>query len=339
MRKLVSIQKVEEVAPITGADSIEKVRILGWWVVVKKESQFKPGDLCVFFEVDSLLPDYPQYSFLGRGQKLKESIVGDGDVIKGWRLKTVKLRNQISQGLVLPLTDFPTLLSMEIGQDITDILQVNKYDPPLPACLSGEALGYLPGFIPKTDEDRIQGMPEILEKYRGQRFYRTTKLDGSSSTCFKYENELGVCGRAINFKESDKNSFWRLARKYNLMDKLPNGYAIQSECAGEGVQGNRHILKGQDLYIFYVYDIEKAQYLKLDDMLLFAKDLEMKTVPVMDDNFILDHTMDELMALADGPCPYNPSVLREGIVYRLYDSTEKITFKTISNEYLLQYGL
>jgi len=339
MRRLVSIQKVEEVAPITGADSIEKVRILGWWVVVKKESQFKPGDLCVFFEVDSLLPDYPQYSFLGRGQKLKESIVGDGDVIKGWRLKTVKLRNQISQGLVLPLTDFPTLLFMKIGQDITDILQVNKYDPPLPACLSGEALGYLPGFIPKTDEDRIQGMPEILEKYRGQRFYRTTKLDGSSSTCFKYENELGICGRTINFKESDKNSFWRIANRYNLKDKLPNGYAIQSECAGEGVQGNRHILKGQNLYIFYVYDIAKNQYLKLEDMLLFAKDLGMKTVPVMDDNFILDHTMDELMALADGPCPYNPSVLREGIVYRLYDSTEKITFKTISNEYLLKYGL
>jgi RNA ligase (TIGR02306 family) len=339
LRKLASIQEIKEVAPIPGADSIEKIRVLGWWIVVKKEYQFKPGDLCVYYEIDSLLPDYQQYSFLGRGQKLKESIIGDGIVIKGWRLKTVRLRNQISQGLVLPLSDFPTLPPTVIGQDITKDLQVNLYDPPLPACLSGEALGYLPGFIPKTDEDRIQGMPEFLEKYRGQRFYRTTKLDGSSCTCFKHENVLGVCGRTLNFIESNNNSLWRIARKYDLKEKLPNGFAIQAECAGEGVQGNRHILKGQDLYIFYVYDIEKAQYLKLDDMLLFAKDLKMKTVPIMDDNFILNHNIDEIMALADGPCPYNPAVLREGIVYRLYDSTEKITFKTISNEYLLRYGL
>lgn len=339
MRKLASIQRIEEVAPIEGADMIEKCRVLGWWIVVKKESNFKPGDLCTYFEIDSLLPPVKQFEFLSKGQSLKKSLIEDGVVIEGFRLKTVKLRGQLSQGLVLPLSEFPSLSTTTIGHDLTEELNINKFDPPLPACLSGEAKGIFPGFIPKTDEDRIQAMPDFIDKYRGQRFYCTVKMDGSSCTIYKYENDFNVCGRTLNYIESEKNSFWNIANRLNLRDKLPNGFAIQSECAGEGVQKNRHVLKGQDLYVFYVYDIEKGQYLKLDDMLAFVKDLGMKTVPILTDNFILNHTVDELMALADGPCPYNPSVLREGLVYRLYDSTSKITFKTISNEFLLNYGL
>lgn len=339
MRKLASIQEIEEVVPIDGADRIEKVRILGWWVVVQKEWGFKPGDRCIYYEIDSCLPDHPQYSFLGKGQKLKESVIENGKVIRGWRLKTIRLRKQISQGLVLPLSEFPFLSTTTLGYDLTADLQINKYDPPLPVCLSGDSKGFLPGIVHKTDENRIQGMPEMLEEYRGQRFYRTVKIDGSSCTCLKYENELNVCGRTLNFIESEKNSMWNIANRYNLREKIPNGFALQAECAGEGIQKNRHVLKGRDLYVFYVFDIEKSQYLKLDDMILFVKELGMKTVPIIDDDFILDHTMDQILSLADGPCPFNPLVPREGIVYRLYDSTEKITFKTISNEYLLKYGL
>ena len=339
MRKLASIQKIEEVAPIEGADLIEKVRVLGWWVVVKKDYNFKPGDLCVYFEIDSLLPDIPQFSFLAKGSKLKKSVIEDGTVVEGYRLKTVKLRGQLSQGLVLPLSEFPFLPTTILGHDLTADFKVYKYDPPLPACLSGEARGHLPGFIPKTDEDRIQSFPDLLEQFKGHRFYVTVKMDGTSCTCYKMEDDFGVCGRTLNFIESNNNTFWNIAHRYNLRDKLPNGFAIQAECCGEGIQKNRHVLKGQDLYIFYVYNILQGEYLKLDDMTSFAKDLGMKTVPILNDNFVLDHTVDELMALADGPFPYNPSVPREGLVYRLYDCSSKITFKTISNEYLLKYGL
>lgn len=338
MRKLASIQKIEEVAPIEGADMIERVRVLGWDVVAKKD-QFKPGDLCIYYEIDSLLPEQPQYSFLEKGNKLKESILENGQIVKGWRLKTVKLRGQLSQGLVLPLSDFPFLPTIILGHDLSADLQVYKFDPPLPACLAGEAKGIFPGFIPKTDEERIQSMPEFIDRYRGQRFYRTVKLDGSSCTCFKYEGEFNVCGRTLNYIESEKNTMWVISNRRNLKEKLPDGFAIQTECAGEGIQKNRHVLKGQDLYVFYVYDIQKGEYLRLDDMISFVKDIGMKTVPILDDNFILDHTVDQLMEMANGPCPLNPSVPREGLVYRLYDSTKKITFKTISNDYLLKYGL
>jgi len=338
MRKLASVQVVEEVAPIDGADMIEKIRIKGWWVVSKKD-QFKVGDLCIYYEIDSLLPDLPQYSFLSKGNKLKKTILDDGVIVEGWRLKTVRLKGQISQGLALPLSDFPFIPTTMVGTDISADLQIYKFDPPLPVCLSEEAKGVFPGYVPKTDEDRIQGMPEMLEKYRGQRFYRTSKIDGTSCTVLKYDHELNVCGRKLNYIETPKNTMWCLANKYKLKEKLPNGFAIQSECAGEGIEKNRHVLKGTDLYIYYVFDIEKNQYLKLDDMLHFVKELGMKTVPVIEDNFILNHTMDEILALANAPCPFNPSVPQEGTVFRLYDSTMKISFKAISNEYLLKYGL
>jgi len=195
------------------------------------------------------------------------------------------------------------------------------------------------GRIPKTDEDRIQDNPEILGLYRGERFYRTSKIDGASCTCYKYENELNVCGRTLNYIESDSNSMWQIANRYNLKEKLPNGFAIQAECAGEGIQGNRLLLKGKDLFIFYVYDIENAQYLNLNDMRYFIKELSMKTVPIIEDDFILNHTMDEILELSNTPSPLNHLRPQEGIVYRLYDSTEKVTFKAISNEYLLKYGL
>lgn len=338
MRALAKIKLVKDVIKHPNADTLDIITIDGWKCVATT-GQFKINDPCIYYEIDSLLPNVPQYSFMEKGNKLKKSILGDGVVVEGWRLKTIRLRGQISQGLALPLSDFPFIHDTEIGIDLTEKLCVYKFEPPLPACLGGDAKGYIPGLIPKTDEDRIQGFPEWLERYRGQRFYRTVKLDGSSCTCFKNENEFNVCGRTLNYIENPNNSMWRIANQYRLRDKLPNGYAIQAECAGEGVQKNRHVLKGQDLYVFYVFDIAKHQYLKIDDMVLFVKDLGMKTVPILDDNFILNHTMDEILELANGPCPLNSEVLREGIVYRLYDSTDKITFKTISNEYLLKYGL
>lgn len=338
MRKLASIQRVEEILPIENAEAIQKARVLGWWVVIKRD-QFKPGDLCIYIEVDSLLPPVPQFSFFEKGNKLKKSLVENGTEIMGWRLKSIRLRGQISQGLIMPLSEFPNITATEVGTDITEVLSIYKYDPPLPACLMGDAKGYFPGFIPKTDELRIQSFPDMLEKYRGKRLYLTTKIDGTSCTVYKHEDILNVCGRTINFYEDERNAMWSIANRYNLKERLPDGYALQAECAGEGISDNRHQLKGQDLYIFYVFDINKFQYLMLDDMIHFVKDLGMKTVPILNDNFILNHTVEELLKMADQPCPLNPKVPQEGIVFRLYDSTEKLSFKAISNEYLLKYGL
>jgi len=190
-----------------------------------------------------------------------------------------------------------------------------------------------------TDEERIQQDTSILDTYRGQRFVITSKVDGTSSTFFKHENQFGVCGHHWELKETEKNIFWKLAHKYNLIEKFPDGYAIQGETAGENIQKNRIKLQGVDFFAFYVIDIKTGQYFKLDDMLHFVKELGLRTVPIVNDNFILNHTVEELLKMADMPSPMNPALPQEGLVFRLYDSTKKISFKVISNAYLLKHGI
>ena len=340
MRKLASIQIIEEIKTIEGADAIERARIKGWWCVVKKGT-FKVGDKCVYHEIDSLVPPIDQYSFLSKGTTLKKSIIETGVEVEGYRLKTIRLRGAISQGLALPLSEFKGVFDENIAveTDVSGILKIHKYDPPLDASISGDAKGMLPGFLSKTDEIRIQSCPEIMETYKGLHFYVTSKIDGTSSTFYKYENVFGACGHTLDFKDSEKNMFWKLARRYDLINRLPDGFSIQGETAGEGIQSNRIKLKGVDFFCFYVFDILKYQYLQLDDMLSFVKDLGLKTVPVVYDDFVLNHSCEELLKLANIPSPLNPGMPQEGLVFRLKNNTDKISFKVISNEYVLKWGL
>lgn len=332
MRALATIETVKEILPIPGADAIEKIRVRGWWCVAKK-GEFQVGDPCVFHEIDSFLPVIPQYEFLAKGTVPKK--IGETE---GYRLKTVALRGQVSQGLALPLSAFPGLPGAP-GTDVTAALNICLYEPPIPDYLKGVLRGAFPAGIPKTDELRIQNALEDLESYRGKHFSVTVKVDGSSSTAYKTDDDFGVCWRNWNLVESDEHPYWKLAHEYNLRDRLPKGYAVQAECAGEGISKNRHKLKGRDLYVFYVFDINKYRYLELDETVDFCKDLGLKTVPIYMRDFTLDNTVEQLLAIADGPCPLNPTLPREGLVFRLIGSDPKISFKVISNSYLLKYGL
>ncbi len=335
MRKLVSIQQIKDIQPIPEADFIEKVNILGWWVVVKK-GEFKIGDLCIYHEIDSLLPIKPEYEFLLKGSHPKKSIY-NGKEIEGIHLRTVRLRGQISQGLCLPVSDCYRHLA--IDSDLTDLLGVVKYEKPIPVCLWSEVKGNFPDFIPKTDEERIQNIYESLILTNLSSFDITEKLDGSSCTMYKYNNEFGVCSRRMDLKKSDKNTFWNIAGKYSLKEKLPNGFAIQGECIGEGIQDNHLRLKGQDIYIFYVFDIANQKYLSLKDERNFVKELGLKSVPWV--SMIMDikrFPLNNLIELANGKSSISHSRLREGLVFRNNDK-RKFSFKIISNEYLLKWGL
>ena len=167
-RKLVTIQKISDLKPIENADAIECAGVLGWHVVVKK-GEFKIGDPCVYFEIDSLLPVVSEFAFLSKSGVKKS--YADGKEYEGYRLKTIRLRGQISQGLCLPIsildgkkypTDSRKNPVYQTGTDVTSLLGVVKYEPVIPANLSGQAKGLFPGFIPKTDETRIQFCPKVL---------------------------------------------------------------------------------------------------------------------------------------------------------------------------------
>jgi RNA ligase (TIGR02306 family) len=199
MRKLASIQMVNAIEPIPNADAIEKIRVLGWWVVVKK-GEHQPGDKIVYCEIDSLLPERPEFEFLRPSSfKPAQTDTTTGDVIlpPGFRIKTVRLRGQVSQGICFPISILPPCAPTDAGADVTDLLGVLKWEPPLPVGMGGKVKGQFPGFLSKTDETRVQVLEPVLHRHRGKTFYVTEKLDGTSFTAFLRQGEFGICSRNL----------------------------------------------------------------------------------------------------------------------------------------------
>ena len=334
MRKLATIQRVSEIQPIENADTIERIRIKDWWCVSKKD-QFKIGDFCVYFEIDSLLPSkLPVFQFLAKGTKEKTMNL-DGKEYKGFRLKTIKLRGVLSQGLILPIkSEGWNFEDHEVDDEVSEFIGVVKYEPPIPAEMSGKMKGFFPGFIPKTDEERIQNIGEILSG-----FYVTEKLDGSSVTFFKKDGVFGVCTRNLELLESEGNTQWRLAREMGLPEKLPDNFAIQGELIGEGVQGNPLKIKGQKIYFYNAYNILSAQYLDFGNFKNLMVAIGVETVPIIDENFAIPNNVAGMLEYAEGKSKICPDSEREGVVVRpkteMMYKGQRFSFKAISNKYLL----
>lgn len=350
MRKLASVQTVLATEPIPKADAIERLHILGWWVVAKK-GEYRPGDQVVYCEIDSLLPERPEFEFL-RPSCFKPAIM-DGDTViqrAGFRIKTVKLRGQVSQGICFPLSILPAGTSEEVGADVTDALQIIKYEPPIPTGMSGRVKGEFPAFIPKTDEIRIQVLEPVLTRYRGVTLHMTEKLDGTSVTAFLRDDEFGLCSRNLWLDESDRsNELARLAERLDLPKKLRElrdrfGFqpAIQGEAIGPGIQKNKYGLSQVELRVFNVIDIDAYRLIDHDRMLAALDMLELSGVPQLGET-VLEHTIDELVQLATGPSVLNPKIHREGIVFRPEreqhdpDVGGRLSFKAINPQFLLKF--
>lgn len=361
MRQLVTIQKIKQLRPIEGADAIEVATVLGWNVVVKK-GEFKVGDYCVFFEIDSLLPEHPAYEFLAKNGK-KKTIV-EGKEYEGYRLRTVRLRGQISQGLALNIGSFADKLKIQDiwteGHDVTEKLGVVKYEPPMPASMSGIAKGSFPSFIPKTDETRIQTIPWVLEKYKDQSWYITEKLDGTSCTVYFKDGEVNVCSRNINWKEESNNVYWQVVKekpdrtqqrivslKKIVESHDPGLLAIQGEIVGEGIQGNKLKIKGHKFFVFNIYDLAEGRYWDYSKVELFCKFFDLDMVPVwaVNTNFHkkLGATVEDLVQFSIKKSLINPDVWVEGFVFRpmkeiIDQDLGRLSFKVINPEFLLSYG-
>jgi RNA ligase (TIGR02306 family) len=338
-RKLASIRIVSDIRPIEGADMIDVATVDSWTVVVKK-NEFKVGDKVVYFEIDSFLPVRSEFEFLRKFSYKKLA-----DDSEGFRLRTIKLRGQISQGLITPLSilnndEVPYSGIWNVGDDVTEYLSVVKYDPPLPAELSGEAIGYFPSFIQKTDEERIQNLTNEYDGYKKFKFFASEKVDGTSSTFFLNDNEFGVCSRNLQLIFDPNNTFGRIAIANNIEEKLRKfgrNLAIQGEILGEGVQGNKYKFKGQKLLVYNIFDVDKYQYLSKEEMLEICNLFNLETVPNIFTNFSLTETIDELVEIANDKSKLNSNTIREGLVWVSIDSPKRISFKTISNQFLLKY--
>ena len=162
-----------------------------------KKNEYKVGDLAVYYEIDSFLPARPEFEFLR-----KSSFKRLSNGTEGFRLKTIKLRNILSQGLLTKVPD--NIVNPKENDDLTEALGITKYEPPVPAQLSGKVKGLFPSFIPKTDEIRIQNFEsEVGFSPIGERAYVTEKLDGTSFTCYFKDGVFGVCGRNWELTETD----------------------------------------------------------------------------------------------------------------------------------------
>ena len=188
-RKLASIQRIWRIEPIEGADRIELAHVLGWQCVVNK-GQFQPMDLAVYFEIDSFLPIQPEFEFMRASSYKKSDILGEG-----FRLRTMKFRGQISQGLLLPVGQFPAIpAEAGLGDDVTELLGVRKWEIEERATTGGTVIGTLPRDIPHTDETRVQENPELICAFAGLEYYISTKMDGSSHSIGIDEDGFHVTG-------------------------------------------------------------------------------------------------------------------------------------------------
>jgi RNA ligase (TIGR02306 family) len=337
-RKLASIRKISDIQPIEGADMIELVIVDGWKVVVAKNVGHKLGDLVIYCEIDSFLPIREEFEFL-RKSSYKKMVDGT----EGFRLRTIKLRGQVSQGLILPIsvlnpTDTNIYVEPFEGLDVTEMLEIVKYEPPVPAELAGKVKGLFPSFLRKTDEERIQNLTLEYEGWKNsdKGFYVTEKLDGSSATFYFKDGEFGVCSRNLELLETEGNTFWKVARELKLEEWLTSqdvNYSIQGELIGESVQGNPYKIKGQTVGFFNAFNIDTQEYLGLEEFESLISSMGLKSVPILDREFTLPDTIDELLKYADSKSVLNSNFDREGVVIRSVD--RKISFKVISNKFLL----
>jgi len=333
-RMMAWVAKIDEVKPIENADQIVAYRVGGWWVVDKKNA-YSVGDLVVYVSIDSWIP-HELAPFLTRGKEPREF-----NGVKGERLRTIKLRKQISQGLLLPMSCLTNYgADLEEGEDVSEVLNIQKWEMPVPVQLAGQVKGSFPSQIPKTDQERVQNLVKEIQKIYFESFEVTEKLEGSSMTCYLIQGEFGVCSRNMDLKRDENNTFWKVAIEQDIEAKMRKidanwDWAIQGELIGPGIQGNIYNLSQPDFYVYDVYDIMRGEYLISDARTVLIHNMGLKHVPVIYPEQLLENkNIDWLLQYAEGRSILNLKQEREGIVFKNIKDPE-FTFKVVSNKYLM----
>ena len=386
IRKLAHIEVIEELREIPEADKIEVAKILGWECVVKK-NDFKVGDKVIYVECDSVMPDKPEFEFL-RDRK--------------FRVRTIKLRGTLSQGLVLPLSVLDNYLevpagiekikkALSSGDDVTDYLKITKYLSPSEQeeisqterklaneknklkkflmryswfrrlTLSRKQKSGFPYWVSKTNEERIQNIPHVLEQFKDKEVYVTEKIDYQSVTFTgkMVSNTTPLIGRFLpkkykfvvcsrNLTTNDKNSlYWKIAQKYNIEQILRENptLTIQGEQGNTNIQGNKYGIKEPTLWVFNIIDHEKNYHFDYDEIQDFCTANLLDAVPriynhtIIGENTLseLGSTVQELVESSKGKSVL-ANIPREGIVVRCIENGQKLlSFKAINPDFLLKY--
>lgn len=350
-RKLATIRTIEEIKPIEGADAIEAARVDGWWVVIKK-GEYEVGDTVIYLEIDSWVPQ-ELAPFLVKG-----AIPREYNGVKGERLRTVKLRGQISQGLILPLYNYePTAAAMQAYHstrpydpdeayfDVSEVLGIQKWEPEVAASMRGTIRGNFPSWLRKTDQERIQNCYKDVSKKFDSYWIGEEKLDGSSMTVGAMGDEVHVCSRNLSIKLDDtENTFVKTAMSTNAISALLSygkNIALSGELIGPGIQGNKYALTTHQWHIFDIYDVDAGRYMTATEReiilneLMAMHGLKVQTAPLVTVRSLSGMTVDELLKHAEDESSLNRKTQREGIVWKCFDDGD-LSFKAISNAWLIK---
>lgn len=326
-RKLVTVRTIDKMKSIPNADNIESAVLGGWEVVVRKNDNYKEGDKVLYFEIDTFLPNtIQQFDFLQSPNTSKTMII-NGEEIKGYALKTARMRGQISQGLLMRIEAFPGLTENNIEEYFKN-LGVVKYEKEI----SEAVLGDYPNYILKTDSLRVQNLTDeflsIIDKENPIKI-PTEKIDGTSRTYWKdKQGKLHICGKNWEINATPADTI--VIKKYHIDEELKPLQYIQGELFGPKIQSNRLKLDEPDYRIF---NFKSEDGSKLSDNLNKLK--------VPEYNFKFPKTLEEAIEQANGlKSLINPEVMAEGIVWHFDNSYSELgyrpNFKAINNKYLLK---
>jgi RNA ligase (TIGR02306 family) len=356
-RKLATIRLIDDIIPIPNADRIV-IAVLGGWQAIVQKDEYDIGDPCIFCEIDTVLPFEEQYAFLGKSTITTKGI--------GYRIKTMKLRGVLSQGLVLPMNlsgDY------EIGSDVTGEIGAWLHEGKVQGTFKGtpaEKTRPFPYFLRKTDQNRIQNLMGYFEYHKDRSYEVTKKLDGSSMTVWyndqaqalprgKIRNPIlrrlvwwydslfnrqqsGVCSKNVNLRESDDNVFWNVAHRDDLLLAVfGSNVAIQGELIGPNIQNNYEGVKDYKFYAFNVFDIDRQRYMIPHQAREWCRERGVAYVPVVDPSMNVFGNigdLDNLKVLVEGESNLSNTRCAEGLVFK--EITGVHSFKCVSDTYLLK---
>ena len=379
-RKLAHIERIVDIQPIEGKNNLDAT-VLGWHVMIRP-NEFKVGDLVIYVETDSIMPRLPEYEFLAKyDYKVKTQAYFKGTFI--------------SQGLILPMPDkWYTHTKAEEGMDVTEQLGITKYLSKSEQeeitkqvinqnrlkrfmfryswfrrlFLSRKQKEGFPYWVSKTDEERIQNIPKVLEQFKDREVYVTEKVDYQSVTFTgkMIDNTIPIIGRFLpkkfqfvvcsrNMTTNDKGSlYWKIAQKCNIEQILKENptLTIQGEQGDTKVQGNKYGIKEPTMWVFNIIDYEKNYHYNFKEIQEFCKKYNLQTVPILTIlNGIVIHTykielsklgstVQELVEFSKGKSVINPNVEREGVVIRCIENGKKtLSFKVINPDFLIKHNL
>lgn len=353
----VKVVKIQDVVEHGNADSLEVAKIAGWECIVRK-GQFQKGDLAVYIPIDSRIP-----------YALEERIFKDAKIkLDHGRIKTLKLRGRVSQGLLVKPEQVPEIGDVRDGDDVAEVLGVTKYEPPEPGNSGfgpkgGKQRKATPGFIKYTDIENIKWYNDAFVE--GDLVAMTEKLHGTSArftlgprqpkTVWQkvkkfFGADLGlevVCGtRETEHGADDKFSTWaKVARQLCLENKLESGEIVFGEIVGFGIQKNYNYGYAPGHHGFFVYDVVKRnedgtkRFLSHPELELWCKIKGLNMVPVFYVGPFSEEVLKDLTQGASWLDPKNP--VREGTVVRPLEETKgpssgRRILKSINPEYALK---